>query len=225
MNVDYCFLLASRLCRVICFELFCIYELWFILWCLQMMQGDIWVVPNSQGFAESMMLVLRFQLQPTVLPEPGGSSENPPSSLFRGLKVLVADDDDVNRSVTRRLLEKLGCNVSAVASGVECLNSLGAMGTSFQVILLDLHMPEMDGFEVARRIPKYRSGSWPLIVALTASVDEDVWERCLQSGMNGVIRKPVLLQTMRDELYRVLQASQVVWESLISGFQSCHSFS
>ncbi|KAJ8623788.1 hypothetical protein MRB53_032318 [Persea americana] len=177
---------------------------------VQMMQGDIWVVPNSQGFAESMMLVLRFQLQPTVLPEPGGSSENPPSSLFRGLKVLVADDDDVNRSVTRRLLEKLGCNVSAVASGVECLNSLGAMGTSFQVILLDLHMPEMDGFEVARRIPKYRSGSWPLIVALTASVDEDVWERCLQSGMNGVIRKPVLLQTMRDELYRVLQASQVV---------------
>lgn len=175
-----------------------------------MMQGDIWVVPNSQGFAESMMLVLRFQLQPTVIPEPGGSSENPPSSLFRGLKVLVADDDDVNRSVTRRLLEKLGCNVSAVASGVECLNSLGAMGTSFQVVLLDLHMPEMDGFEVARRIPKYRSGSWPLIVALTASVDEDVWERCLQTGMNGVIRKPVLLQTMRDELYRVLQASQVV---------------
>lgn len=176
-----------------------------------MMQGDIWVVPNSQGLAESMTLVLRFQLQPPVFPEAGGSSDNPPSSLFRNLKVLVADDDDVNRAVTGKLLEKLGCNVSAVATGFECLSSLGSMGSSFQVVLLDLHMREMDGFEVARRIRKYRSGTWPLIVAFTASADEDVWERCLQTGMNGVIRKPVLLQTMRDELHRVLlQDSQGV---------------
>lgn len=178
-----------------------------------MMQGNIWVVPNLQGLAESMTLVLRFQLQPpTAFPEPGGSSEHPPSSsLFRGLKVVVADDDDVNRAVSRKLLEKLGCNVSAVASGFECLNALGAAGHSFQVVLLDLHMPEMDGFEVARRIRKYRSGSWPLIVAFTASADEDVHNRCLQIGMNGVIRKPVVLQGMREELRRVLlQASQGV---------------
>ncbi|XP_077241982.1 signal transduction histidine kinase, hybrid-type, ethylene sensor [Tasmannia lanceolata] len=173
---------------------------------VQMMQGNIWVVPNSQGLAESMTLVLRFQ-SPTSILEPGGSSSDhfPSNSLFRGLKVLVADDDDVNRAVTRKLLERLGCHVSSVSSGFECLRTLGLAENSFQVVLLDLQMPEMDGFEVAVRIQKYRSGNWPLIVALTASANEDVWEKCLQIGMNGVIRKPVLLQGIGAELRRVLQ--------------------
>ncbi|KAL5981408.1 Enoyl-[acyl-carrier-protein] reductase [NADPH, B-specific] 2, mitochondrial [Asimina triloba] len=171
-----------------------------------MIQGNIWVVRNSLGLAESMTLVLRLQLPaPTRMYEPEGSSDHPPSySLLRGLKVLVADDDDVNRAVTRKLLEKLGCHVSAVASGFECLSVINATGLPFQVVLLDLHMPEMDGFEVAMRIRKHRSGSWPLIVALTASADNDVRERCSQVGMNGIIRKPVLLQGMRDELQRIL---------------------
>lgn len=181
----------------------------------QLMQGNIWLVPNPQGFAKSMALVLRFQLQPSIginISEPGESSEHPHSnSLFRGLQVLLADDDDTNRAVTRKLLEKLGCIVSVVSSGFECLGALGPAASSFQVVLLDLHMPELDGFEVAMRIRKFRSRSWPLIVALTASADEDVWERCSQIGMNGIIRKPVLLDGIAAELRRVLlQANNVV---------------
>ncbi|OVA03062.1 Signal transduction response regulator [Macleaya cordata] len=176
---------------------------------VRMMQGNIWVVPNSHGLVQSMAIILRFQLQLSIGGssfEPGGSSENPPSnSLFRGLQVILADNDDVNRAVTRKLLEKLGCHVTAVSSGLDCLSSLGPPGTSFHIVLLDLHMPEMDGFEVAMRIRKFRSRNWPLIIALTASADEDLSEKCLQMGMNGVIRKPVLLSGIADELRRVLQ--------------------
>lgn len=100
-----------------------------------------------------MTLILKFQLQSSIgasFIEPGGSSEDPrPNSLLRGIQVLLADDDSVNRLVTRKLLEKLGCHVSAVSSGLECLSALGPAGTSFQILLLDLHMPEMDGFKVA----------------------------------------------------------------------------
>ena len=179
------------------------------------MQGNIWLVPNPQGFAKSMALVLRFQLQPSIginISEPGESSDHSHSnSIFRGLQVLLADDDDTNRAVTRKLLEKLGCNVSVVSSGFECLGALGSASSTFQIVLLDLHMPELDGFEVAMRIRKFRSRSWPLIVALTASADEDVWERCLQIGMNGIIRKPILLEGIAEELRRVLlQANNVV---------------
>ncbi|KAF9608122.1 hypothetical protein IFM89_006049 [Coptis chinensis] len=180
---------------------------------VQMMQGNIWAVPSPHGFLQSMTLVLKFQVQPSAAVgfiEPGGSSEYPPSnSLLRGLRIILADDDGVNRLVTRKLLEKLGCHVSAVSSGFECLSALGTAGTSFHIILLDLHMPEMDGFEVAMRIKKFQSRSCPLIVALTASADEDVWQRCLQVGMNGLIRKPVLLQGMADELHRVLQQANI----------------
>ncbi|KAL3507686.1 hypothetical protein ACH5RR_033068 [Cinchona calisaya] len=182
---------------------------------VQLMKGDIWVVPNLEGFNQSLALILRFQKRPSIMvgtSEQGQSSDHRYSnSLFRGLKVLLADDDDMNRAVTRRLLEKLGCNVSAVSSGCECLNALGPALSTIQIVLVDLHMTDLDGFEVTMRIRKFRSRNWPLIIALTASDDEDIWERCFQVGMNGVIRKPVLLQGIADELQRVLlQANRVV---------------
>lgn len=175
-----------------------------------MMQGNIWISPNPVGLAQSMTLVLRFQTRPSFgrgIFVPGNSRDqqqprsNPP---FRGLRVILADDDDVNRTVTKKLLEKLGCQVLAVSSGFECLTAVTSAENACRVVLLDIHMPEMDGFEVAMRIRKFRSRSWPLIIAVTASAEEHVWERCLQMGMNGLIRKPVLLQGLADELQRVL---------------------
>ncbi|KAJ7978191.1 Ethylene receptor [Quillaja saponaria] len=173
-----------------------------------MMQGNIWISPNTVGFAQSMTLLLRFQLQSSfgrAMFAPKDSPEHPNSnSQFRGLKIVLADDDDVNRMVTKKLLEKLGCQVTAVSSGFECLSALSSSENSSRLILLDLQMPDMDGFEVATRIRKFRSRNWPLIIALTASAEDNVWERCLHVGMNGVIRKPVLLQGIADELRRVL---------------------
>ncbi|CAK7327215.1 unnamed protein product [Dovyalis caffra] len=181
---------------------------------VHLMQGKIWMVPNSQGFAESMGFVLRFQLRPSIaiaISESGESSDHPHSnSLFRGLQVLLADADDLNRAVTRKLLEKLGCTVATVSSGFECLSAIGPAASSFQIVLLDLQMPELDGFEVAARIRKFRSRSWPLIIACTASSDDDVWDKCLQIGINGVIRKPVVLQGIANELRRVILANKVV---------------
>lgn len=163
---------------------------------------------NTLGIVRGMTLVLKFQIRPSYgrsIFTAGSSSDQPNSnSQFRGLPVILADDDDINRTVTRKLLEKLGCIVTAVSSGFECLSALSAE-SSFRVVILDLYMPEMDGFDVALRIRKFRSRNWPLIIALTASAEDHIWEKCLQMGMNGVIRKPVLLQGMADELRRVLQ--------------------
>ncbi|XP_054795300.1 protein EIN4-like [Prosopis cineraria] len=170
----------------------------------QMMQGNIWLSLNALGLAQSMTLALKFQIGPSH----GRSILAPKDSLdsrFRSLKVVLADDDDINRTVTKKLLEKLGCQVTAVSSGFECLGAVSASGNTFNVILLDLHMPEMDGFDVAMRIRKFHSRNWPLIIALTASAEEDVMDRCLRVGMNGLIRKPILLQEIADELRRALQ--------------------
>ncbi|XP_022873756.1 protein EIN4-like [Olea europaea var. sylvestris] len=179
------------------------------------MQGDIWVIPNPEGFDQSIALVLRFQTRPSILTnssEHGGPSEHLHSdSLLSGLKVLLVDGDNVNRAVTRKLLEKLGCVVSAVSSGYGCLSTLGPVVNKYQIVLLDLHMPDLDGFEVTMRIRKFRSRSWPLIIALTASDDEDMRERCMQIGMNGVIQKPGSLQGIAGEIKRVLlQANKIL---------------
>lgn len=171
-----------------------------------MMQGDIWIYRSSYGLPQNMSLLLRFQ-ELKYLPEGNVymSEHTSPINLFRGLKVLIADDDNVNRTVTKRLLEKLGCEVSSSSSGYECLTAVAPSPNSFRVVLLDLHMPEMDGFEVAKRIRKLYSRSGPLIIALTASAEENVWEKCLQIGMNGLIRKPVVLQGIVEELRRLLR--------------------
>lgn len=175
---------------------------------VQLMQGDIWMISNPEGFDQSVALVLRFQLRPSItkdISEHEQSSERVQSnSVFRGLKVLLADADDVNRAVTRKLLEKLGCIVSAVATGYECLGALGPGVPSFQIVLLDLHLPDLDGLEIAMKIRKFRSRNWLLIVALTASDDGETREKCLQVGMNGVISKPGSLQEIGSELKAIL---------------------
>lgn len=171
------------------------------------MQGDIWIISNPEGCDKSMALVLRFQKPSSIvigMSEHGASDRSYSNSLLRGLKVLLADDDDINRAVTRKLLEKLGCVVSAVGSGYDCLSAVRTVVSSFRIVILDLHMPDLDGFEVTSRIRKFRSRSWPLIIALTSSDDDEIWSRCHQVGMSGVIRKPVQMQGIEDELQRVL---------------------
>ncbi|PPS08711.1 hypothetical protein GOBAR_AA11935 [Gossypium barbadense] len=112
--------------------------------------GNVWISTNSVGFAQSMTL------------------------LLRGLRVLLADDDDINRTVTKKLLEKLGCEVTVVSSGFECLSAVSHAENSFRIVVLDLHMPEMDGFKVAMRIRKFHNHNWPLIIALIASAKDHV---------------------------------------------------
>ncbi|XP_047949930.1 ethylene receptor 2-like isoform X3 [Salvia hispanica] len=182
---------------------------------VQLMQGDIWMVPNPEGFDQRMALILRFQVRSSIsagISEYGETSERVHSnSLFRGLKVILADADDVNRAVTRKLLEKLGCIVSAVSSGFECLSAIGPAASSCQIVFLDLHLPDLDGFEVTMKIRKFRSHSWPLIIALTSNDDGETRDRCLQIGMNGVIQKPGTFQEISEELKRsLLQANRIL---------------
>lgn len=176
---------------------------------VQMMQGNIWIASSSRGLPQRMALVLRFLRQNSrgraMLPPRNPVEQQNLDSLFRGLRVLIADDDDINRTVTKKILERLGCQVTSASTGLECLSALSHTDSSLRVVFLDLHMPDMDGFDVAMRIRKFRSRHWPLIIALTASAEERIWERCLQIGMNGVLWKPVVLQGVADELRRALQ--------------------
>lgn len=174
------------------------------------------MITNPEGFDQSMALVLRFHVRPSSLiadiSDHGEPSDRFHSnSLFRGLKVLLADPDDVNRAVTRKLLEKLGCIVTAVSSGYECVSALDPQVSSCQIVLLDLHLPDLDGLEVSMRIRKFRSRSWPLIIALTANDDAETRDKCAQVGMNGVIQKPGTFREISNELRRILlQANRIL---------------
>jgi signal transduction histidine kinase/CheY-like chemotaxis protein len=126
---------------------------------------------------------------------PGASAaiavEEPSRRFANALRILLAEDNPVNRTVVVRLLEKLGHRVTQAHNGRQALDAIEA--EPFDVVLMDVQMPEMDGFEAAgiiRQRERTRGGHLPLI-ALTAHAMKGDEERCLAAGMDAYISKPI----------------------------------
>lgn len=121
------------------------------------------------------------------------------------LNILLVDDDHINRLVARSLLVQHGHRVAEAEDGQQAMEKLAASG--FDIILLDIHMPVMDGIEVTRHI-RASSESYKHIpiIGLTASVMSDEKERYLQEGMNKVVEKPIDIHRLLEVIYKLVNA-------------------
>jgi len=121
-------------------------------------------------------------------------------------RVLVAEDNVVNQRVAVRLLETLGCRVDVAASGVEAIKMLET--GSYDLVLMDCQMPEMDGYEATREIRRResRAGGRTTIVAMTAHALAGDRERCVEAGMDDFVTKPVRRDTLADVIDRHVAA-------------------
>jgi PAS domain S-box-containing protein len=124
-------------------------------------------------------------------------------------RVLVAEDNDVNRKVAQKYLERLGCSVHAVEDGAQCVAAVREQ--RFDLVLMDMQMPVMDGVEATREIRSAeRGGKRTPIVALTANVLPGQLERCLDAGMDDFLGKPLDVERLRDVLERFGFASSAL---------------
>ncbi len=114
-----------------------------------------------------------------------------------GLRVLVVEDNAVNRRVAELMLARLGCQARAVDGGHAALDAIRA--DSYDVVLLDIQMPDLDGFEVARRV-REAHGARPRIVVMTASAQPDDAEAAVVAGADGFLPKPVSLNQLASAL-------------------------
>jgi CheY-like chemotaxis protein len=116
--------------------------------------------------------------------------------------VLVAEDNMVNQILARRLLEKHGFAVSVAEDGRAALAALA--NESFDIVFMDVQMPEMDGFEAtaAIRQQEQSTGTHVPIVAMTAHALKGDHERCLAAGMDAYISKPI----RQEELYATIES-------------------
>ncbi|WP_285543616.1 hybrid sensor histidine kinase/response regulator [Dyadobacter frigoris] len=113
------------------------------------------------------------------------------------LKILVAEDNLVNQKFIQYVLQKLGYQIVMADNGIEVLKKLSE--TVYDVILMDIQMPEMDGFEATRMIRK-EFGPKPYIIALTANAMQEDRNNCLLAGMNDYVAKPIKLEVIKEVL-------------------------
>jgi len=129
-----------------------------------------------------------------------------PRSLLRG-SVLLAEDNEINILVAQTLLEDLGLDVNVASNGEQAVDL--ALKGDYDVILMDLHMPKVDGAEATRRIRAAEPpGRHTAIVAMTAAVRDEDRQTCINAGMDGFIAKPFDIAEVRQLLVKILKSDR-----------------
>ncbi len=142
---------------------------------------------------------------PNAGPEGGVVDPNPPEGGGGSVRVLLAEDNLVNQKVALRMLERLGYKADVVANGLEVLQARHI--ARYDIILMDVQMPEMDGLTATREIrAHWPADEQPYIVAMTANAFESDRDECLEAGMDDYVSKPVQAAMLREALERAVAA-------------------
>ena len=157
---------------------------------------------STPGVGSTFRFVLPMEVRerPDRAPAAAGGETEPASGPLR---LLLAEDTDISRRVQASLLRQAGHEVIEARNGAE---AVAAAKDRPDAVLMDLHMPDMDGVEAARRIREAETGAGPAtpIIALSADVMPEEKERCREAGMDGFVSKPLQLGELQTVLARTL---------------------
>ncbi|WP_245931775.1 response regulator [Actinokineospora auranticolor] len=169
---------------------------------VELMNGSIGLTSDP---GEGSAFFFTLPLPPARAPLPAAR----PVRDLEGAAVLVVDDNATNRQIVSQLLETWKVRVSLAASGTEALAALRgatADGRPFDVALLDMRMPDLDGLELAARIQADSSTGAPRLAVLTSTIDAEEAKRARGGGVEVYLAKPIRAATLRDALGRLLDA-------------------
>lgn len=159
-------------------------------------------IPHSGNYDETLYLESTISAALTVQVSPlEASSLRETLRVSSSCRVLLVEDNPINLFMMQKLLDKFQCRVDSTETGKEALDRLAV--EDYKVVLLDIHLPDMDGVEVCRRIRSgadgVRNPSIP-IIALTAHAMAGDRETFLSAGMNGYLPKPINLTSLIETL-------------------------
>ena len=164
------------------------------------MDGEIWAENNPSGGAAFHFTVRLGLPAETKMASSLPSKDWPPAgdSGLAGIKVLVAEDDDINRHLLEEILKDLRCEVVSVDNGINALSRLKE--DSFDIVLMDISMPEMDGLTATRQVRgEVDNGNKGIpIIAVTAHALDESREKFIAAGFSDVVTKPYSVPVLQE---------------------------
>ena len=174
---------------------------------VEMMRGKIWV-ESELGRGSQFHFTARLGIADTKVIEVGAIA---PPEILRAVRVLVVDDNRTNRRILEGMLGRWEMKSSSVQDGEEALAKLSEAreaGEPFALILMDMHMPKMDGFELIEEIRQGPHPSTAMIMMLTSAGHRGDAARCQEQGVAAYLLKPIRQSELREAIARVLGARE-----------------
>jgi signal transduction histidine kinase len=171
---------------------------------IEMMGGRIWAASEPGKGSE---FIFTLTLKRGELPDSGGGEPLPESRDFTGHSILIAEDIEINQEILYALLEPTGLKIEFAENGRVAVEKFAAANGGYDIVFMDIQMPEMDGYAATRGIRALdlpNAGAVP-IIAMTANVFKEDIDRVLAAGMNGHLGKPVVIDDIMRTLARYLQ--------------------
>ncbi len=170
------------------------------------MGGDMWA-ESQPGSGSTFHFTVRFRTSDSIDGADGSTTQELVAMTdLSGMKVLLAEDNIFNQAVAVEVLKKLGCDVEVASTGKEAVEAFASR--KFDIILMDLQMPEIDGYEATRIIRATESSTRIPIIAQTAHAFTEDRERCIEVGMDEFISKPVTTSELLKALARFAPARE-----------------
>jgi len=192
---------------------------------VEMMQGSIWV-ESQVDVGSSFHFTVPLRVDEQGAGRPSQAKQMAPT--IKGLKILIVDDNKINQDVARMMLEQ-DHHIQTASNGLEALRCLAAEAETFDLVFMDVQMPELDGLSATKIIREFEAGREVVqemdvaihrklteklrgghirIVAMTAHAMEDDKQRCLAVGMDAYITKPLQHDTLEEVSRRVFKSRQ-----------------
>jgi GAF domain-containing protein/CheY-like chemotaxis protein len=155
-------------------------------------------IRQSQLF-DTLVGLLARDVAPKVEAAPGKPQLDPNQAARHPLRILLAEDNVVNQKLALRLLQQMGYRADLASNGIEAVESVRRQ--TYDVVLMDVQMPEMDGLEASRQInARWQSGDRPRIIAMTANAMQGDRDMCLAAGLDDYLTKPIRVERLVEAL-------------------------